>query len=138
MSPSMQACIVARAQLAVLPGHDGLIEPRVIEKVVFPAAQEGVWDIVLGSKVNPDAGNFSAINVANRMSITPVMNPYWSNTTTNYMFITDAEDGLMFLWRRRPKSTNWIDNDNMVMKDAMSARWTSGWGDPRGVLGVAA
>lgn len=139
MSPSMQACIVVRAALAVLPGHDGIVEPRSVEKVVFPAAQEGVWDIVLGSKINPDPGNFSAINVANqKMSIEPVMNPYWSTTTTNYCFITDAEDGLMWLWRRRPRTRNWVDNNNEIMLDATSARWARGWGDPRGVYFVAA
>lgn len=138
MTPSVQAVIVARASALKLPGHDGLIDGYDLKKVAFPTEQWGVWDGIVGSEKRPDAGNFAEVNVVYKMNIEPVPIKYWTNTTTNFFFITDAEDGLKWKWRRKPRSKTWVDNDQEVEKFGISARWSRLWSDPRGVYGVQA
>lgn len=138
MSPSPVAVGIARTAVATMPGHDGLIEGYELMKLTFPVAQWDAWARILGSKMDPTAGNFSAINIANSgqgyVSITPVENRYWLNTTTNYAFLTDVPNGLRWKWRRKMRARTWVDNDNEVMKHSLSARWARGWSDARSVL----
>jgi hypothetical protein len=142
MSPSTELINTVFATLAQMPGHDGQIEGYEIEKVVYPPAQHFAWLETLGSKLRPDSGNFAAINIANSaqgaVDITPVMNKYWTNTTTNSAFITNAENGLQFKWRVKPKGRSWVDNSATMMKFAIRARWARKWSDPRGFFFNAA
>jgi hypothetical protein len=135
MSPSKAAVVIAAAQLMQQVGHDGLIDSLKPKKVVFPVQQWGVWKELLGSAYDPTPGAFNAINVVNKeLEITPVPNQYWTNTTTNWAFITDADLGLMWLWRRKPKSNTWVTEDKTMMNYAISARWGRGWVNPRAIL----
>lgn len=139
MSPSVQAVSVARSAVGKMLGHDGLIQGYELDKVVFPLEQQTVWEEILGSKMRPDAGNFAAINVANqKMDIKPVPVKYWSTTTTNYGFITSAENGLKWYWRIKPEGRSWVDNDQTTVKFAARARWARGWSDARGFFGCSA
>jgi hypothetical protein len=132
MSPSKAALVIARAQLMQMVGHDGLIDGVEPKKVVFPVQQWGVWEELLSSKYDPTPGSFNAVNVVNKeMSLTPVPVKYWTNTTTNWGLITDADLGLMWLWRRKPKSNTWVTEDKTMMNYAISARWSRGWVNPR-------
>jgi hypothetical protein len=132
MSPSKAALVIARAQLMQMVGHDGLIDGVEPKKVVFPVQQWGVWEELLSSKYDPTPGAFNAINVVNKeMSLTPVPVKYWTNTTTNWGLITDADLGIMWLWRRKPKSNTWVTEDKTMMNYAISARWSRGWVNPR-------
>jgi hypothetical protein len=88
--------------------------------------------------MDPAAGNFAKINVIKKLGIEAVPIKRWTNTTSNYFFITEAPDGLKWKWRRRPKSKTWVDNDQEIEKYGISARWARLWSDPRGVLGVQA
>lgn len=136
MSPSVELLNTVWTALKVMPGHDGQIEGYDIEKVVYPAAQEWAWQVILGSKMNPEAGNFAAINPAGPggtySGITPVCNPFWQNTTTNCGFITNVDNGLQFKYRSKPKGRSWTEHAEMVMKYAISARWARKWSDFRG------
>lgn len=139
MAPSVLALTVATTQTRLYPGHDGITEGNEPKKVVFPTPQWALWDVILKSTGAPDPGEFNAINVANQsLDITPVPIKYWSNTTTNWALITDADNGVNYRWRRRPRSRTWIDNDQEIMNYGISARWSRGWSDPRGVLFVDA
>jgi hypothetical protein len=132
MSPSKAALVIARAQLMQMVGHDGLIDGVEPKKVVFPVQQWGVWEELLSSKYDPTPGAFNAVNVVNKeMSLTPVPVKYWTNTTTNWGLITDADLGIMWLWRRKPKSNTWVTEDKTMMNYAISARWSRGWVNPR-------
>lgn len=132
MSPSKAALVIARAQLMQMVGHDGLIDGVEPKKVVFPVQQWGVWEELLSSKFDPTPGAFNAVNVVNKeMSLTPVPVKYWNNTTTNWGLITDADLGIMWLWRRKPKSNTWVTEDKTMMNYAISARWSRGWVNPR-------
>ncbi|HEY6723276.1 MAG TPA: hypothetical protein VI197_04565 [Polyangiaceae bacterium] len=132
MSPSKAALVIARAQLMQMVGHDGLIDGVEPKKVVFPVQQWGIWEELLSSKFDPTPGAFNAVNVVNKeMSLTPVPVKYWTNTTTNWGLITDADLGIMWLWRRKPKSNTWVTEDKTMMNYAISARWSRGWVNPR-------
>lgn len=132
MSPSKAALVIANAQLMQQVGHDGLIDGVEAKKAVFPVQQWGVWKELLGSSYDPTPGAFNAINVVNRdMNITPVPVKYWNTTTTNWGLITDADLGIMWFWRRKPKSNTWVTEDKTMMNYAVTARWSRGWVNPR-------
>lgn len=136
MSPSRAAVTIVRAQIRALPGHDsvrgsGLLRAKC---VLCPIEQESTWEVILGSPRAPEPGEFNAINIANKMSLDLYPNVFWSNTTTNWAMKTDAEDAFRFLWRRRPRSRSWINNEQGIMKYSIDARWVSGCSDPRGAI----
>jgi hypothetical protein len=138
MSPSNAALMVARAAISTLPGLNGIRSPLKAEKVVFPIEQESVWDILLGSAKSPEPGNFHAVNIAYKMSLTPVPLHHWTNTTTNWGLTTDADNGLNFFWRVRPEGSTWMDNDCTTIKFGIRGRWVAGWTNARGYYHVDA
>lgn len=136
LSPSRMAVIVATTQMRLYPGHDGITEGNEPVKVLCPMAQWATWEGIVGSTHAPEAGEYNEINVVNKdLGLTVVPIKHWSNTTTNWIMTTDAENGLQMRIRRKMSGRAWVDNDNMVMKHAQSARWARGWSDPRCVLG---
>ena len=134
MSPSKAAMYIARAQLRQQVGHDGLIDGYDIKSVVFPVQQEGVWDEVLDSAKDPTPGAFNAVNSIYKEKITKVPVKYWNNTTTNWLLRTDADNGMTWFWRRKPKSNTWVTEDKTMMNYGITARWARGWTNPRGIL----
>lgn len=133
MTPSRAAMIVATSSIRKLPGHDGITEGYEPKCIVCPTEQWAVWSGIVNSAKAPEAGQFNEINVVNRdLNIQDVVAiPYWTNTTTNWGIVTDCDNGLNFIWRRKPTSDDWIDNDHQTYKFGISARWTRGWSDPR-------
>jgi hypothetical protein len=139
MSPSRQAVIIATSAMRKFPGHDGITEGVEPKKIVCPTEQWAVWAGITRSTKAPEPGANNEINVVNSdldLQVIPIK--YWTNTTTNYAFITDAENGLSFRWRRKPRSRTWVDNDQELMKYGISSRWARGWSEPRAVYGVQA
>lgn len=137
MAPSRAGVIIATSQARKLPGHDGITEGYEIKKVLFPIEQWAVWEGLLKSDKAPES-NANEINVASRLGIKAVPIKYWQNTTTNYAFLTDADNGPNWRWRRKPRNRSWVDNDHTVMKYSIDARWSRGWTDPRSVIFVNA
>lgn len=135
MTPSRQAVSVARAQAQHLVGHDGLIEGYTLKKVLFPSEQYFVWQGICESEYAPDPGIFNEINVVKRMALEPVEVKYWTSTTTNSIFLTDAENGLKWKWRKRPFQKTWLDSDAGVEKFGFYARWVRLWSDARCAIG---
>lgn len=138
MSPSRASFIIARSQVMKYPGHDGTIEGNDITAVLHPVEQWAVWEGLVKLSKALEPGSFNEINVAYIHDFKLIPIKYWVNTTTNYIFKTDADNGLRFLWRRRPRSTSWNENAIEVGLYGVSARWARGWSDPRGVYGVQA
>lgn len=134
MSPSKAAMYIARAQLRQQVGHDGLIDGYEIKKVVFPVQQEGVWDEVLDSQKDPTPGAFNAVNSIYKETYEKVPVKYWNNTTTNWLLRTDAENGLVWFWRRKPESNTWVTEDKTMLNYGITARWARGWTNPRAIL----
>lgn len=140
MSPSKQAVVAATTMCYKMVGHDGIVGAGVKpKKIACPVDQWAVWSEITKSEKTPTAGNFAEINVVNKdldLEIVPIV--YWNNTTTNWAMLTDADNGLSFRWKRRPKNRTWVDNDNELLKYSISARWSRGWSDPRCAIGSQA
>lgn len=139
MSPSVAAVTEMTTAIHKLPGHDGLIEGYNPTKVVCPEAQWAVWSQILNSNFTPTAGNFAEINVVKQdLSLKVIPVRFWSNTDTNWLMLTDADNGLQLRWRRKARGRSWVDNDHENMKFSVSARWARGWSDPRCAFGSQA
>lgn len=139
MSPSRSAFIIATSQIYQYPSQDGVIEGYVPECIVCPVQQWAVWAGVVKSTHAPEPGAFNEINVVNT-EINPDIVPikYWTNTSTNWALVTDAEDGFKWFWRRKPEGRDWVDEDAQVLKFGISARWARGVSNPRCTLGSQA
>jgi hypothetical protein len=138
MSPSTLALSIATSAIRKFPGHDGTIEGQEPKKVVHPTEQWAKWAGILDSKMDPEPGNFAKVNVIRSLGITPVPVKYWTNTTTNWLLLTECEYGLCLRQKYAPRSNSWRENDNMVMKFSVAARWSRGWVDARCAYGVNA
>lgn len=139
-TPSVTALSEARIQARKFPGHDGeLGEMYDIKKIVCPIELEDDWYEVLGSRKHPDAGEFNRTNVATTMmglsTEAIVANVWWDTTETATIFLTDAENGLQFRFRERPKSRTWVENSQMQMNYGWSCRIDNGWSEPRCAVG---
>ena len=112
------------------------MEPR---KIVYPAPQWADWRMIIGSKMTPRDGNFSEINVVNAdLNLELVTVNLWLNTDTNWMMQTSVKNGLQWRERRKPRSRDWVDNDNEILNFGMSGRYSKGWTDPRHGFGSQA
>lgn len=132
-APSRLALINATSQIKKYPGHDGITEGYMPKKIVCPTEQWAVWSEILKSTHNPEAGQFNGVNVVNSdLDLSVVEIPYWDNTTTNWGIITDAQNGIQYRMRRKPRTRSWVDNDQEVFNHAISARWAKGCSEPRG------
>lgn len=138
MSPSRAAMIIATTQLRKMVGHDGLIQGYQPKKIICPQDQWAAWAGVVDSAKAPEPGAFNEINVINRMDLEVVPNPFWTSSTTNWIVKSDADNGFRWIWRKRPVSKSWTDNNLSVMFYGISARWDLGMSDPRGIVGVNA
>lgn len=130
MSPSRAAVITATTAIKTLPGHDGTREGYRPRAVVCPVDQWAVWDGLVKSEKAPEPGEYNEINVVNRMDLEVYALPLWSNTTTNWGMLTDAENGFNFRFRRKPRNRSWVDNNNQVMLYSIDSRWARGNSDP--------
>lgn len=139
VAPSRAAVFDAQTQVAKFPGRDGQIGDNYqIKKIVCPVDQKFVWMGIVGSTHAPEPGQFNEINVVNKMGLDIVDVVYWNNTTTNYAFQTDADGGMCFRTRRKPRTNSWAENSLEAMTHSISARWARGWENPRASLGVQA
>ena len=134
IAPSRQAVIIATSTVRKYPGHDGTTRGYEPMTILSPTEQWAVWDGVLLSEKAPEAGNFSLINVANRLKLKNIPVKFWGNTTTNWCLTTDAKNGFNFRWKRRPRNRSWVDNDHQVMKYSIDGRWSRGTSEPRHIL----
>lgn len=130
MSPSRAAVIAMTSAIKTLPGHNGIRRGYMPTGVVFPVEQWAIWDVLVGSKNAPEAGEFNAINVVHDMQLKLYPLPKWSNTTTNFGMLTDADNGFNFRWKRRPRSKTWVENGEEVMLHSITSRWARGNSDP--------
>lgn len=134
MSPSRLALQTVMTAVEQLPSHNGLFDPLMVKKILCPVGQRFTWEGILGSKNVPESNN-NEINVVAKADIDLVPIVYWSDSTTRWGVTTDADNGLQWRWRRRMRSTQWVENSNMTMKYAISYRADWGWSNPRSFYG---
>lgn len=135
-APSTASWGAAIAQLDQMVDHDGLIESLKAVAVLHPVQQRSIWTVLLGSKMDPEAGNFSAINVIKSYdnNIKRIQLKHWTNTTTNWALQTDADNGFQMRWRKKFQSKTWIDHNAELMNYSLSGRWDNGTSEPRCIL----
>lgn len=138
LGPSYAGIVAAISDCKVMPDNEGLRAGYAIKKLLHPVEQWAEWEVVFGSSMQPTPGNYSAINVVNRNfgSIERIELKFWDNTTVNWACVTDAEDGLQWKWKRRPRTDTWVDEGREVMKNKRSARYAHGITNCRAVYGV--
>lgn len=136
MSPSRLLVTTARTMAMKMPGRDGTLCGTDLEAIVFPVDQWDSWDVICGSKNAPEAGEFNAINVVERMKLKLVPNPYWQNTTTACFFKTKEKGGFSYRERKKFTTRTWVDNDAQVLKYSVSFRMAAGLpSNPRATIG---
>lgn len=138
MSPSRIAVATATTQLRKMPGHDGQIEGYEPKKAVCPMEQWYIWDGLTMSQKDPTPGAFNEINVVKNLNIETVPIKYWTSSATNWALLSDIDNGLKWKWRKKPNTRSWVDNDQLLLKYGIFARWARGWSDPRCCLFVNA
>jgi hypothetical protein len=135
-TPSRAALISAITKTGKFPSPNGLTEGYSIKKIVCPLAQWATWEGITKSAQAPESNN-NEINVVGPKGsmggIEIVAVKYLdASSTTLWGAITEADNGLQWRNRRKPKSRTWVDNDAEVMKYGVSYRASRGWSDPRG------
>lgn len=140
MAPSTTSWNAAIAQLDQMVDHDGIIEGYKAVAVLHPVQQRGIWTVLLNSQMDPEYGNFAAVNVIKKYDndIKRVQLKYWTNTTTNWAIQTDADNGFQFRTRKPFTSKTWIEYNQELMNYSLSGRWDVGFSDPRCCLFVNA
>lgn len=140
MAPSTASWNSLIAQLDQLVDHDGIIQGYKAVAVLHPVQQRAVWTVLLGSKMDPEVGNFSAINIIKEYdnNIKRVQLKYWTNTTTNWALQTDCDNGFQMRDRKKFTSKTWIDHNAEIMNYSLSGRYDNGTSDPRCVMFVDA
>lgn len=133
MAPSTTSWNAAIAQLDQMVDHDGIIQGYKAVAVLHPVQQRGIWTVLLNSQMDPEMGNFSAVNVIKKYDndIKRVQLKYWTNTTTNWAIQTDVDNGFQFRDRKKFTSKTWIEYNQELMNYSLSGRWDVGFSDPR-------
>lgn len=135
LTPSKAAIATITSACRQLPGHDGITEGYEPVKVLAPEEQWATWMELTESTKDPTLNSYNAVNIVRSLGLTVVTNRYWTNTTTNWMVLTDCPNGLNWRWRRRPRNNSWVENSQEVMSYKISSRWSRGWTDPRCAYG---
>jgi hypothetical protein len=139
-APSFQSLTDAISDIMLMPDYEGFRAGLVPKAIVCPLQQWADWAVALGSKYQPTPGNFAALNVINQdySNLRVVKLRFWDSTSTQWMILTDAEDGLQFKWRERPSSTTIIDEVRERSTTKRRCRYAYGITNCRGVYGVNA
>jgi hypothetical protein len=130
-SPSLAALILAKAQLGLMPGPNGLVQPLKATHIVCPLIQEDVWRTLLGSE-KVTGSNFNDINIVKTygLKILPIYHLDGASST-QWGLKTDAEEGFKLYYKRAITSNSWVDNDGQVMHYGVSYRNAQGWSNWR-------
>lgn len=138
MSPSRIAVATATTQMRKFPGHDGTIEGAEPTGSVCPEEQWYIWEGLNKSVKDPTPGAFNEINVVHDLGLKTIPIKYWTSSTTNWALLSDVDNGFKWKWRKKPNTRSWVDNDQLLLKYGIYARWARGWSDARCCLFVNA
>ena len=133
-APSEAAYIIARAQADEQVDRDGYATGVEITKVCFPINQRGAWETLSFSEKSPAAGEFNAVNLFNRDKVKLCPVRQWTGSDVDYAWVTNAENGLVWYWRKRANSRTWVSESQEVMNYSGTARWGRTCFDPRAII----
>lgn len=139
MSLSETALEEVVTALRKLVGSDGLVAGYMPTDLIVPAELEmRARRITKSDRQNNTANNaINALKNAGMFGKDPIVVPYMSSTT-NWFVKTNAENGLTWYWRRKPRFKRTNDEQSEVLMMTGSYRSVRGWTDPRGIFGSAA
>lgn len=134
MSLSELAVETMSVNMAKLPSSNGYItNGQSLKKLVIPEDLRFRAARILKSDGQNDTAN-NAMNVLKGMGIEIVANRYLTSTS-NWFGISDAKNGLKWVWREKPQFAEHNTEDNFTKSFVTWMRFASGWTDPRGVYG---
>lgn len=133
MSLSETAVETMRAAMRKLPSQNGLIRGYRLKKLIVPVELEARADRILNSEKQNDTAN-NATNFLRKQKIEPVSNPFLTSTT-NWWGVSDADNGLRWIWRKKFFTRSHNVNDSYAVRYNGIQRFQNGWSDPRGVYG---
>ena len=137
IAPSVAAYITATSQIMKYPGHNGVVSGETAKCIVAPTEQWGVWEKLMGSMYDPTDAN-NSLNVVHKHSVPVKTLKHWSSSTTEWALLTNAKQGLRFLWRKKPKGWTAMDHNSGTMTFGAKARWGRGHTNARCGLFVQA
>ena len=115
---------------------DQSLKIRLLPKclVVHPQSNHRARKLLESQYVTGSADN--DVNTVKGMWQDLVVSPYLTDNDA-WFVVTDCPNGLIWFWRRRSEigRDNEFDTENLKFKT--TARWSSGWTDPRGAWGTA-
>jgi hypothetical protein len=131
LSPSVPAIVNARIAARKLPDPNGLAEGVELKYLLCPLEQEDIWKILLGTAQMP-GGNWNDKNPISGSGIKVISSKWMSqSSTTQWGLVTDAENGLRWLDRKKPENRSWVDDSCTVMYHGILYRCAFGWSNPR-------
>lgn len=134
VAPSRAGLITMISNIRTLPGHHGIRVGYKAKAILCPVEQWAAWGGILGSTLSPDntaTGQTNEINVIKPLGLDLIPVTHWTASQTKWGVLTDADDGLKWLWWRKLRSRSWVDEDTETMKFGVSSLHARGWSNPR-------
>jgi len=130
-TPSYQAVVQARTWATQILGPNGLPDPVELKAVVCPEAQRDLWQTILGTPQMPGT-MLNDINTVKSYGLELIPIRWFDSISTTFWgCLTDVENGLRALQRRKLRSDSWVADNEMVMNYGMSYRMALGWSNWR-------
>lgn len=126
MTPSPQALIQMRAKATLMKGPNGIIDSRELKGITFPEIQRDLWKVITGTD-KAVGSNYNDINTVADYGLYHVPVKWYDSVSTSiWGGLTDAEDGLLALEKRKIRGRVWVDNDGEVALHGVSYRMAVG------------
>ncbi len=131
---SMTSLEQAFIDIGDLVDDRGLLTYIKAKKLIIPPELEWTAKQILQSDKDPES-NYNAINPAKGIFPEGFMVSHYMTDSDMWFIETDAPQGLVFYWRKKPEFTkdNDFDTDNAKFKTVY--RCIVGWDDWRGIYG---
>lgn len=116
-------------------GGNGFINSTKLVKLVGPTNYKFRFREILKSEKRDDTANNAINSIKGELSADYVGVPFMASSV-DWFGKTNAMRGLMFVWRRKPRFRKSNNDTNETEVHTGSARWTKGWSNFRGIMGV--
>jgi len=134
MTPSPQALMAARNQAVLQLGSNGIVDSLELEAIFFPDGQTDLWNVITGTAKSP-GNNFNDLNTVAEYGLRKIPIKWFDAVSaTTWGLLTNADDGLKCMQKRKITSNTWVDNDGMVAHHGVSYRHAIGWSNWRQVI----
>jgi hypothetical protein len=120
--------------MSQLPGSNGYVQAGYeLKQLTVPKSLEPRANRILRSEKQNDTAN-NAMNFMKGMGVKIASNRYFTSTT-NWWGVSDLDNGLRFIWRKKPLLREHNTEDNYTKSFVGIQRFGVGWSDWRDVYG---